>query len=224
MMIFFVSGSHDKTIKIWNTHSYECTKTLEEIDSVYSLILVNNALIFSNSLNTRINIWNTTKDYQNTHISIRPFTLISLLSLKNGSIACGTSDNSILILDGTLNYKCLGALKGHQEIVNTLLLLSNGCIASGSSDCKIKIWDPAQNYKCVKTLNGHSYGVYSLVLLDGDSIASGSYDSTIRIWNSNREYVCTKTFYGNNSINCILLLNDKSIASGLCDKTIGIWE
>ena len=53
-----VSGSHDKTIKIWNSNTGECIKTLTGHTSfVNSVCILNNDKIVSGSHDKTIKIW-----------------------------------------------------------------------------------------------------------------------------------------------------------------------
>jgi len=67
-------------------------------------------------------------------------TVWALAVLKNGDLASGSSDTTIMIwqsLTGTLKK----TLKGHSDVVLSLAVLQNGDLASGSYDYTVKIWD-----------------------------------------------------------------------------------
>ena len=133
-----VSGSEDKSIKIWNVDTGECIRTLTDNASyVYSLQLLDNNKLASGSSNS-IRLWNI-----DTGECIRTLTghsdrIWSLQLLKNNQLASASDDKSIKIWNIN-NGECLRTLTNHSNGVRSLLLLPNNKLASGSADTTIKI-------------------------------------------------------------------------------------
>jgi len=104
------------------------------------------------------------------------------LSCWNNTVAVGTSDRDILILDAITGGQT-AVLPGHTSMVKSLTFSSDGTsLVSGSHDNTVKLWD-MQTGSVVKTFHGHTRGVCSVsISADYTTIASGSADMSIRLW------------------------------------------
>ena len=214
------SSSGDSTIKIWNTTTYECKKTLEgHTDWIRSLVVLRNGDLASGSDDSTIKIWNTTTGqckktlkgpnypYQSEQCQ-KSGDIYSLVVLPNGDLASGSG----------IRWR---SAPGHFPIYN--------------STSSINIWNTT-TYKCKKTLRHDSSRVRlrrtlavrsyvaSLVVLPNGDIASGSSDSTIKIWNTTT-YECKKTLEGHTDwIRSLVVLQNGDLASSSDDRTIRIWD
>ena len=223
-----ISGSGDKTIKIWDANIGQCLKTLEgHSDHVYSVAFSpDGTKIISGSNDTTIKIWNA-----NTGQCLKTFEghsdyVSSVAYSPDGTkFISGSGDKTIKIWDANTG-KCLKTLEGHTNSVFSVAYSPDGTkIVSGSRDNKIRIWD-ANTGQCLKILKGHSYVVNSVAYSpDGTKIISGSSDGTIKIWDANTGQ-CLKTLEGHsNSVWSVAYSPDgKRIISGSEDKTIKIWD
>ena len=104
------------------------------------------------------------------------------LSYWNNTIAVGSEDRDILILDAITGSQ-MAVLPGHTDAVRSLTFSSDGIsLVSGSSDKTVKLWD-VQTGGVIKTFHGHTGWVYSVsISADCTIIASGSNDRTLRLW------------------------------------------
>jgi len=104
------------------------------------------------------------------------------LSYWNNTIAVGSEDRDILILDAITGSQ-IAVLPGHTDAVGTLTFSSNGMsLVSGSNDKTVKLWD-VQTGGVVKTFHGHTGRVRSVsISADNTIIASGSEDKTLCLW------------------------------------------
>jgi len=104
------------------------------------------------------------------------------LSYQNNTIAVGTLDGDIIILNAITGSQ-IAALSGHEGQVCSVTYSPDGVsLVSGSGDKTVKLWD-VQTGGIVKTFYGHTDHVSSVsVSADCARIASGSRDKTIRLW------------------------------------------
>jgi WD40 repeat protein len=146
----------------------------------------------------------------------------SLMMLKDGNIASGSSDRTVKIWnvkEGSVNR----TLTGHIGAVSSLVLLRNGNIASASHDKTVKIWNLTDG-SLIRTLTGHFDGINSIVLLQDGNIASASHDKTVKIWNL-RDGSEIRTLIGHRGwVFSLVLLQDGSIASGAWYGEIKVWN
>ena len=103
------------------------------------------------------------------------------LSYWNNTVAVGSSNGDILILDAITGSE-MAILPGHTHIVSSLTFSSDGAsLVSGSYDETVKLWD-VQTGGVVKTFHGHTSWVQSVsISADCTIIASGSQDGTLRL-------------------------------------------
>ena len=104
------------------------------------------------------------------------------LSCWNNTIAVGSEDGDIIILDVSTCIQ-IAVLSGHTDEVNSLIFSLDGkSLVSGSDDNTIKLWD-VQTGGVVRTFHGHTGNVYSVsISVDCTMIASGSQDHTVCLW------------------------------------------
>lgn len=80
-------------------------------------------------------------------------------------------------------FKCIGTLRGHQDIV-WCLTAYRGRLYSAGNDTVIKVWNLDQLAKgCVDNFKGHTDRVHCMAKR-GNCLYTGGADSTIRVWNT----------------------------------------
>jgi len=106
-----------------------------------------------------------------------------ILSYWNNTIAVGSTDKDIVILDAITGSQTV-ILPGHTDGVRSLTFSSDGrLLVSGSDDKTVKLWD-MQTGGVIKTFHGYTSRVRSVsISADYTTIASGSEDKTFRLWN-----------------------------------------
>ena len=139
-----VSGSWDKTIKIWDLNTGELLKTLKgHSDSVSSVAITSDdSKIVSGSIDNTIKVWDLNSGELLNTLERHYSTVNSMaISSDNSKIVSGSGDNTIKVWD--LNSgELLNTLEGHSSSVNSVAITSdNSKIVSGSWDKTIKVWD-----------------------------------------------------------------------------------
>ena len=141
-----VSGSSDKTIKVWNQKgngtNFECVATLNLQSEVLSLAVSGNTLLMSGHSDGSIEIRNQTS-FLLLQTLKRIFKVWSIILLRNGSIASGY-DNSEIVIWQKINetsFSLNKILTGHTLTVWQLVILPYNMFASASHDSSIRIWN-----------------------------------------------------------------------------------
>ena len=155
---YIVSASRDKTLKIWDTQSWECIKTLEgHTGRVWSATFSpNGKYIVSASSDNTIKIWDT-KNWEciKTLEGHTSSVYSANFSTDGKYIVSASNDKTIKIWD-TKNWECIKTLEGHIYYVNTATFSPDGrYIVSAPRDNTIKIWDTTY-WVCVKTIECES--------------------------------------------------------------------
>lgn len=186
-----VSGSSDKTIKVWNmrTNSHLAVQTLVgHSGTVRCLYLCANQLV-SGSTDCTIKIWDLSDSLTWSSIACRA-TLqghtdaVRCVSVHDSRLVSGSYDKTLKVWD-MATRECVQTLVGHDAAV-LCVQQNESTVVSGSCDKTIKIW---REGRCIGTLIGHADAVTCLQL-DYKRIISGSVDCTIKFWEND---VCAKT-------------------------------
>jgi len=114
----------------------------------------------------------------------RPSPILSLDFSSDGSLACGTRDNTIVVWDASY-AQVWSNTTAHASNVTAVAFSPDGSqLASGSLDGTVKTHSTA-GWSLIRTFSGHSDGVCSVAFSpDGSVLASGGNDQTARLWNT----------------------------------------
>jgi len=203
-----VSGSSDRTIKIWNFDDGTCLKTMEGHDScVLCLeIMHSGEHLISGSRDFTIKIWCLIRgECIKTLGQQTNFNWISLvLIVSNDEILSCSGDQ--LNLWNVKNEKCIQTMDVfgvNTGISNIVLICQNEFICTARKNV-IQIWSMKMNGHLVNEMKGHTNFVSHLLELPHGELLSGSWDRTIKIWDTKRG-CCLKTLKGHTGWTSFLL-------------------
>jgi WD40 repeat protein len=221
-----LSGSGDKTIKIWDGMTGELLNTLEgHFGSVNSVSWnQDSSKIVSGSDDGTIKIWDGITCELLTTLKECSSPIHSVCWNHDSSkIASTSNDKYAKIWDG-VTCILLHTLSGHNECVHCVSWNHDGSkLLSGSFDNTIKIWN-SKTGELLKTLEGHSSAVhFASWNHDSSRIGSGSDDNTIKIWDGVTGE-CFKTIESRYVHSVIWNREGNKLLSGSLDNTIKIWN
>ena len=142
-----VSGSYDKTIKVWDVNENEELRSLEENFKVCSLLKLNNKEIMASSgYGNSISFWNTqtyTKEHSVTCCDCNSFNGIIELPDTHYIAVSGGCSSSIDIID-TENYQLIKQIECKDYITSgngysSLYVLNNGTFIYSHKGCFCQI-------------------------------------------------------------------------------------
>lgn len=226
-----VSGSWDRTVKVWNFEGEIINvQTLEgHTDYVTSVTYSSSTRqIISCSYDKTIRFWNVDSGAPN-HIIENPNRRIHSLacSLDGTCLASGYDDGFISVWKCHTYEKIWGIDKAYVAGVACLAFSPSGkYITAGSFDHKLAIWDTQTGEKYGDTLSGHASGVSSVAYSpDGKMVISGSGDGTVKFW-STQTGKLEHTLKGHTKpVTCVIFCPDgKQIISGSDDNTVRVWD
>ncbi|XP_070558029.1 F-box/WD repeat-containing protein 7-like [Ptychodera flava] len=226
-----VSGSSDKTIKVWNIRTNTPWSVLTLVGhsgTVRCLHLEGNRLV-SGSTDANIKVWDLSMQSSWSSIACRVTMVghtdtVRCLQVDDEKVVSGSYDKTLKIWD-IRTGRCRTTLRGHTSAV-LCLQFDDDKIVSGSCDKTIKIWNLSLG-TCLMTLEGHQDAVTCLQF-DAKKIISGSLDSNIKFWDINTGE-CTSTLDWANSeghtgvVRC-LQADSWRIVSAADDKTLKVWN
>jgi len=250
---YIISGSSDKTIKIWDLSTFKLVETLEgHTEYVTSVAVISSVektadlpkkYIISGSADKTIKIWDLST-FKLVETLEGHTSDVASLTVSSKYIISGSFDKTIKIWDLS-TFKLVETLEGHTDNVNCVAV-SDKYIISGSADTTIKIWD-LSTFELVETLEGHIQTVLYVAVsgiintttnkFGKQYIISGSDDNTIRFWDLST-FKLVKTLEGHTrlvssvAVSSVFNTTDKFgniiskqyIISGSYDSTIKIWD
>ncbi len=219
---FLVSGSQDKTIKVWENGL--CIRTFDHGSIVTSLAITPNAwYVLSGSFDKTIKIW----------ILDSGRCLRTLVGHTEKVTSIAISSNGWYIVSGSLDKtikiwvlktgQCLHTLWGHIHGVTSVAISPNGKqIVSGSVDNTLKVWE---NEKCILTLKGHTAKITSIAFSpDGQNIISGSEDTSLQV-RKLKTGQCLHTLIGHtDKITSVIMTPDGQYIISGSQNEIKIWS
>ena len=224
-----ISGSPDKTIKVWDLESGTCTRNLTgHKKTIFCVALTpNGKRAISGSGDKTLKVWDLESGTCNATLKGHKDTVTCVALTRDGRRAIsGSRDKTLRLWDleaGTLIY----TLQGHDERITSVALTPNGKRAiSGSADKTLKMWD-LEAHTCTATLPGHE-SVVSCVALSkhGKHAISGSRDKTLKVWDLEAG-TCTATLMGHEQeVTSVAVTPDGRRAISGCsgDKTLKVWD
>jgi len=223
-----ISGSDDRTLKVWDLVTGKCCATLKGHSSIVYCVSItpDGRTAVSGSDDGAMNVWDLTTGECRATLNGHSGTVYCLAITPDGRTAVsGSGDRTLKVWDLT-NEKCLATLEGHSDFVYCLAIAPDGCaVVSGSGDRTLKVWDLTSG-KCAATLRGHSEFVSCVAITpNGHTVVSGSCDKTLIAWDM-FSYKRLAILEGHASdIWAVAITPDgRGIVSGSADRTLRAWD
>ncbi|KAG6873781.1 hypothetical protein C0995_011006 [Termitomyces sp. Mi166 len=223
-----VSGSTDRTVRIWDLATGRCTHVFGgHTSTVRCLAIVKPELV---------------------DVEQEGGTFRKERWPKRALIVTGSRDHTLRVWTlprpGEPEYRCFGPddaevdptdvcdtdenpyhrvhLEGHDHAVRALAARGR-TLVSGSYDCSVRIWDIITG-QCKWVLTGHTQKVYSVVLDPiRNQACSGSMDGSVRVWNLHTGQLL-HVLAGHTSLVGLLGMSPSHLVSAAADSTLRIWH
>ncbi|MCA2700410.1 MAG: hypothetical protein IM500_08185 [Microcystis sp. M179S2] len=223
-----VSGSWDKTIKLWNVETGQEIRTLKGHDNWVNSVNFSpdGKTLVSGSADKTIKLWNVETGQEIRTLKGHDSYVLSVNFSPDGkTLVSGSWDKTIKLWNVETGQE-IRTLKGHHGNVISVNFSHDGkTLVSGSWDGTIKLWNVETGQE-IRTLHGHDEPVNSVNFSsDGKTLVSGSDDKTIKLWNveTGKEIRTLKGHdYRVTSVN--FSPDGKTLVSGSDDKTIKLWN
>ena len=237
-----VSGSLDRTMRLWNTDTGKLIRTREEHTApVNSVAFSANGKRFwsASHENNTIRSWYVRDGGRwSSESATREVDLITIVCSYRGDVKAtvlsGIPQHCIVEVPRLGTWRIT---TGHEDSVNVLTLYPDGkTLATGSVDKTIELWNKADTDKPLYTLIGHTESITALDFsVDAKFLASGSSDKTVRLWDlttgqaiqilmGHTGEIGAVTFLEDKALAEIALAKGKAVASGDSEGTVIIWD
>ncbi len=223
-----ISGSHDKTLKLWDIDTGACLATMVGHAGPVRAVaaLTDGRRAISGSWDKTLKLWDLGTGACLATIVGHADCVNAVAVLAEGRRAISGGSDKTLKLWDLNSCACLATMEGHSNSVSAVAALADGRRAiSGSSDKTLKLWD-LNSGACLATMVGHSYSVDTVVVLaDGRRALSGSFDRTLKLWDLDTG-ACLATMAGHsNWLRAVTVLaDDRHALSGSDDNTLKLWN
>jgi hypothetical protein len=199
------SGSHDKTVRVWDAQSGVELACLQGHTGVVSSVAFapDGRRIVSGSWDQTVRVWDAQSGVALACLRGHTDVVYSVAYSPDGQrIASGSHDKTVRVWDAQSGAE-LACLRGHTNAVKSVAFAPDGRrIVSGSWDQTVRVWD-AQSGAELACLRGHTGVVESVAFApDGRRIASGSHDKTVRIWDA-QSGACLEVIAGRGDVKAI---------------------
>ncbi|MCX4239758.1 CHAT domain-containing protein [Paraliomyxa miuraensis] len=218
-----VSGSADKTVRVWDVDSGRALTSLEGHQGiVYALAVLPDGRVVSASRDNAVRVWDVDSGWAVTTLEGHQGSVYALTVLPDGRVVSGSDDKTVRVWDVD-SGRAVTTLEGHQGEVTVLAVLPDGRVVSGSDDKTVRVWD-VDSGRAVTTFEGHQGEVTSLAVLPDGRVASGSDDKTVRVWDVDSGRAVTTLEGHRGEVTSLAVLPDGRVVSGSDDKTVRIWD
>ena len=181
-----LSGSNDRTVRVWDTQTAHCQTTLTVGDSVWSVAWCDNERrVAAGLFSDVIEIWDIATK-QRVRVLIGHTKTIYALNVSTDSqrLLSASNDKTVRLWRIDTGV-CEATLSGHANDVYSAVWSGDGRrVLSASEDKTVRLWD-ATSGRCVRVLEGHTDVVVTVAWhpIHASVAASGGDDTTVRVWN-----------------------------------------
>ncbi|MDD2716913.1 MAG: HEAT repeat domain-containing protein [Candidatus Wallbacteria bacterium] len=222
-----VSGSADRTLKIWDAGSGQLLTTLTgHTGGVNSCCFSpDGRRVVSCSDDNTLKIWDVSGQPLFT-LTGHTHSVTSCCFSPDGKLVVSSSyDHTLKIWDADSGQQ-LCTLSGHTGEIDSCCFSPDGKrVVSGSWDHTLKIWNAGSSQEQA-ALAAHTNVVTSCCFSpDGKRVVSGSYDQTLMIWDADSgQQLATLTGHTSGCKSCEFSPDGKRVVSGSNDNTLKIWD
>jgi WD40 repeat protein/tRNA A-37 threonylcarbamoyl transferase component Bud32 len=183
---YAVSGSHDKTLRLWDIETGQCLQTMEgHTGGVFSASITPDARYAVSGSNDNVRLWDleTGQCVHNLMYSTGSYSATLIPGGRYAVAGASLSSTASPALWDFETGKCLRILTGHTNRVLSVSLTPDGRYAvSGGKGTTIRLWD-FETGQCLHILEGHKEEIFTVAITpDCRYAVSGSDDKTVRLW------------------------------------------
>ncbi|MGD0419041.1 MAG: TIR domain-containing protein [Xanthobacteraceae bacterium] len=213
-----VSGSLDRSLKVWDASSGELLRTLSgDYGAVSSVaFLPDGQHVVSSSLKGAIIIWNvdtgqpirSLRSDANYSWESSPAVRAIAVSPDGARVASGNVDSSVTVWN-VASGGVLQIFRSHDQDIETVAFAPDGrMLVAGAKDGTIRVWDTLGG-QLLRTLTDHKGQILSVAISpDGNRLAAGGGGNAVKLWNATTGELIRTVTSGSNVVESIAFSPD----------------
>jgi len=233
---FALSGSADRTLKLWEVTSGRCLRTfIGHADEVRSVCMSGDGCsALSGSPDGTLKFWDLSggRCLRTFKADTTPAASVcmsgdSRYAVSGSGYVLGfprPEDDTVKLWDSSTG-RCLRTFRGHGEQVTSVCVSSDGRYTISSSlDKTLRLWEVASG-RCLRTFEGHKDCVRSVCLSSDCRYAlSGSEDGALMLWEL-ASGLCLRSFAGHAAfVDAVCLSVDGRYALSGGADSLKLWD
>jgi WD40 repeat protein len=218
-----VSGSDDKTLRVWDVESGQTLVILEGHQGVVtSVAVLPDGRVVSGSEDKTLRVWDVESGQVVTTLLGPRQRVLAVAVMPGGRVVSGAGDNTVRVWD-VESGQTLSTLMGHRAEVRSVAVMPDGRVVSGSWDGTLRVWD-IKSQQARAILKGHRGGVYAVVVMPDGRLVSGSWDRTLRVWDVESGETLDILDLHQAEVSAVAVMPDDHVVSGAGDGTLRVWD
>ncbi len=221
-----VSGSLDKTIKLWSLPEGKLiNKLIGHSNPVRLLTISPDGRLLVSVSGYKIKLWTLPNGKLVNTLTGNSYEVTSIAISPNGNTLISSSLDKTVKLWSLPEGKLTNKLIGHSSFVKLATVSPDGTLlASVSGDASIKLWSLPEG-NLINTLKCNSHKFTSAVISpDGKLLVSGSFDKTIKIWSLPEGKLVNTLESHSGTVYSMAISPDGTFLVSVCDDgTIDLW-
>jgi WD40 repeat protein len=223
-----VSGSWDRTLRIWDLESGAEQRRLEGHEGAVCAVALTpeGRLAISASHDHTLRIWDIETGEERRRLEGHEGAVYAVAVTPDGRLALSASWDRTLRLWDLKTGQERGRLRSDEGAVKAVALTPDGRLAvTGSDDRTLRVW-VLETGQERRRLAGHEGAVKAVVLTpDGRVVVSGSDDHTLRIWDIETGEERRRLAGHAGAVNAVAVTRDGRFAvSASDDCTLRLWD
>jgi WD40 repeat protein len=222
------SGSSDRTVRLWDTHTRECVAVLKGHTSWVKSVAFSpdGRLLASASIDKTVRLWDVVGRQPVDVLRGHTNWVNSVSFSPNGrQLASASHDKSVRLWNVPEGVP--GPILQHAHPVWCVAfspVVGSNLLASGSSDGTVRLWEVSKQQRLCE-LREHSGVIRSVAFSpDGSQLVSGSGDKTVGLWSVASGTLLKELTGHSDGVKCVAFHpNGKQVASCSWDNTLRIW-
>jgi WD40 repeat protein len=225
---FALSGSSDKTMKLWDVASGNEIRTFNGHSGYVSSVTfsADGHYALSGSWDNTLKLWDVESGNEIRTFNGHSGYVYSVAFSPDDHYALSGSDDKTMKLWDLESGNEIHTFSEHSEAVISVTFSPDSRFAlSGSWDNTLKLWDVESGNE-IRTFSEHAYSVSSVTFSpDGRFALSGSYDGTFKLWDvESGSEIRTINAHSLNLISIAFSPDSRFALSGASDDAMKLWD